>query len=472
MSLIIWKPAQYAQQFTEEEGLNGSGAPYPSNGPTAAAPYDRDTVVREVARFAGWKKECYCDTGEFEVTTYDARPEDVRRGNMVFLDGSVFVIESFSWDLTEDGWQCTMSGRDFWRYPESEIHERNIGEPYRNIYGGDNHADMTNKYNGECLIGDIGGFMRDEFAYMAGWFRDRRRYPQAWDDVNEWFYPENIVKYPSGFTTRKTSGAPIVSELMSFASEWRMFANWFKVGIRFRFAFDDASGVFTIQPEIYEGESKGVEIYADGRGVSGFSYSEDGRGAVNAILATWISEKRTFPSTNHKYKGNLFTGATYASEDAANTVNFFKYVAPNDHANYAERLELYSEKHLDAGTVPTESDETKEKMMDWLETAIDAEIVEPEQAFEFEYDNSGAYKFGIHFGIGDIISVRSDFLGIRANQRLVSAVTRYEAGEAKSYEFEFGEQAIRRAFTYVNKIARKLSEIDKRTATVRKVVSE
>ena len=468
MSLIIWKPAQYANEFATETGLDGGNA-VPANGALDRGVNGRDTVVREVPRYAGWKKECYCDTGEFEVTTADVKPEDVRRGNMVLLDGSVFVIEAYEWELTEDGYQCTMSGRDFWRYPESEIKERYVGQPYRQHFGGDNANDNTDKFNGECLMYEIAEFMRDEYMFLAGWFRDRRRYPQA--IVGDWFYPDLIVKKPDGFTTRKTDSAPVASALMSFASEWRMFASWFGVGIRFKFAFDDDAGVFTIQPEIYAGEDNGIELHADGRGVSGFRYAEDGRNAINAVLATWTSAKRTFPGTNHKYKGNLFTGATYADASAADQVNYFNYIAPNTHSSYAKRLELYSEKYLDMGSTPTESDETKEKMMYWLRSGIEAEIVKPEQSFEFEYDNSGAYKYGVHFGLGDMLAVRSDFLGIGSKQRLVAVTTSYAAGEVKSYGFEFGEQSIKRAALY-SKIAQKLSEIDKRTATARKVVNE
>ena len=468
MSLIIWKPAQYAREFSKETGLNSDTA-YPSNGALADAPYDRDTVVREVARFTGWKKECFCDTGEFEVKTTGVKPEDVKRGNMVWLDGSVFVIEAVSWELTENGYECTISGRDFWRYPDSEIHDRYVGEPYRNWFGGDNEADETNAYNGECLVIDMGEFMRDEWRFMAGWFRDRRRYPQAWDGVDKWFYPDLIVKHPDGFTTRKTDSEPTVSEIMSYGAEWRMIANWFGVGIRYRFAFDEDAGVFTIQPEIYEGADSNIEISADARGVSGFKYSEDGRNAVNAILATWTSEKRTFDeSGSHKYKGNAFTETTYDDESAADTVNYFYYVAPDDHRSYAERLALYSEKHLDAGSAPTESDETKEKMMAWLRSGIESEVVKPEQAFEFEYDNSGAYKYGVHFNVGDFLTVRADYLNVAAKQRLVTVTTKYEAGAAKSYEFEFGEQTIKNA--YMSALKRKMSEIDRRTATARKVI--
>lgn len=467
MSLIIWRPARYAQEMSTETGLNSDTA-YPSNGALAAAPYDRDTVVREVPRFTGWKKECYRDTGEFEVVTADVEPADVRRGNMVFLDGSVFVIESFEWNLTENGYECTMGGRDFWRYPESEIRPRYIGQAYRDRFGGDNAYDDSLAFNGECLVGEIGEFLRDEWRFLAGWFRDRRRYPQAWDSVNEWFYPENIVKYPEGFTTEKTAAEPTCSELLSYAAEWRTFANWLDVGIRFRFAFDEQAGVFTIQPEIYKGEDKGVELSDDGRGVSGFKYSEDSRSAVNAVLAVWKSAKRTFDGINHKYQGNLFTGATVADESASDYVNFFNYVAPDKAQSYAERLELYSEKALDMGTAPTESDETKAKMMAWLRTGIEAEIVKPEQNFEFSYDNSGPYKFGVHFDIGDVLRVRSDFLGVVAKQRLVTVTTNYAAGEAKSYGFEFGEQTIRDVFTA--KIQRKISEINKNIGTARKAV--
>lgn len=468
MSLIIWRPAQYAQEFAEVVDEE-TGSAFPTNGALLGPPYDRDTVIREVPRFTGWKKECYRDAGEFEVTTADARPEDVRRGNMVWLDGSVFVIETLKWSQTENGYECTMGGRDFWRYPESEIRQRYIGEPYRDLYGGDNAEDESGRFNGECFVYDMGEFLHDGWNFTAGWFRDRRRYPQALEEWSGEFYPENIVKYPDGFTTRKTDGEPVVAELMSYAAEWRTFANWFDVGVRFAFAFDEEAGVFTIQPEIYEGEDGGVELCDDSRGVSGFSYSEDSRNAVNAIFATWASTKRTFDeSGGHKYKGNAFTEATYDDESAADYVNFFSYVAPDQAQSYAERLELYSEKALDLGEVPTESDETAEKMMAWLRSGVEAEIVKPEQAFEFTYDNSGPYKYGVHFGIGDQITVRSDRLGVSAKQRLVTVTTNYEAGKAKAYAFEFGEQTIRGQL--VAEINRAISAVAKKTGTARKAV--
>jgi hypothetical protein len=384
---------------------------------------------------------------------------------MVLLDGSVFVIEAYRWELTEDGYLCTMGGRDFWRYPECEIHERNVGDPYRNLFGGENASDTSNKYNGECLVMDVCEFLRDEHLNLAGWFRDRRRYPQAVDGGA--FYPDLIAKYPADFLKRKTAGAPTVANIMSYASEWRMFASWFDVGIRFNFAFDENAGVFTIQPEVYKGESSGVTLRDDGRGVSGFEYSEDGRNAVNAVLASWISAARTFPGTNHKYKGNLFTGATTADADAKNIVNFFNYIAPNEHQSYAERLELYSEKYLDMGTVPPDSDGTRAKMMEWLQSGIEAEEVKPEKSFAFEYDNSGAYRYGEHFRLGDTLIVRSDFLGVASSQRLVTVTTKYDAGAAKSYAFEFGSQRIGNTTAILKK---KLIEIDKRTSAAGKKV--
>ena len=149
-------------------------------------------------------------------------------------------------------------------------------------------------------------------------------------------------------------------------------------------------------------------------------------------------------------------------------MNFFSYVAPDQAQSYAERLELYSEKALDLGEVPTESDETAEKMMAWLRSGVEAEIVKPEQAFEFTYDNSGPYKYGVHFGIGDQITVRSDRLGVSAKQRLVTVTTNYEAGKAKAYAFEFGEQTIRGQL--VAEINRAISAVAKKTGTARKAV--
>lgn len=447
MPITIWEPARYAEGFAKDS----SGIPI--NGANADSPFDRDTKVREIARYDGWKQVYYCDTGEFEISTTDARPDDVKRGYMLDVDGDMFVIEDYEWSLEGGQYTVTMSGRDFWKFPESEVSRRQVGVSYA-------MGELTGDY--------VANQMAVYFHYTdmkAGWFRDMRRYPWAEETFTDFY--ENIVSVAMPDDEKaeflaKSVGNQIIKEIMPYASEWRLFASWFGVGIRFRFAFNQQAGVYEIHPEIYSGDDNGILIRSTDRGVSGFKYRYSTRSEVNAVFAGWESSRFGYTPDYLRYVGDDFNGNTtdYGEDtDRGNIANILDAVSGNDGAtNYAERVAMFGEKYLNAGTTPQESDGTGAGMVSWLKGTIEDTYTRPETAFEFDYDNTGAYRYGEHFALGDYITVQDAYLGVSSKQRLTGVKTTY-AKDGKKYGFEFSNQRISQSET----LRRKFAEIDRRT---------
>lgn len=449
MSITIWEPARYVAGFaTDSSGL-------PINGALAAPPFDRDTKVREIVRFDGWKETHYCDTGEFEIVTDEARPEDIRRGLMVDIEGDMFVIEDYEWSIERGVYACKMGGRDFWKFPESEIDRRYIGIPYDTTDG---------QFNGREIVKSISTYMH-YVDQKAGWFRDMRRFPWAVQDFPDYYQNITQVDMPASDAAAflaKSAGNQVAHEIMPYASEWRLFASWFGVGIRFRFAFNRESGVYEIHPEIYQGADNGVRIRSTDRGVSGFKYVNSTRTAVNAAFVGWESKRFSYMPDYIRYKGDSFGGlVTDHGEDTnrGNISNILDAVSGKDGAgNYAERAAWFSEKYLNAGAAPQDSDNTEAQMKAWIKTAVEAAYVPTEQSFEFTYDNTGLYKYGVHFNLGDWVTIEDRVLDVSSKQRLTSVKTTYKSS-GKTYEFDFNGQRISQGET----LKRKISEIDRRT---------
>lgn len=445
MPITIWEPARYAEGFYKDK----SGIPI--NGANAPAPFDRDTKVREITRFEGFKQVYYCDTGTFEITTADVLPTDVKDGFMLEIEGDMFVIEDYEWFIEDGIYKCTMSGRDFWKFPESEINRRYVGIAYNTSNG---------KFSGLDLLKNISIYM--QYSDMkAGWFRDMRRFPWAVQTFPDYY--ENItaaVMDDASAFLKKDVGEQVAREIMPYASEWRLFASWFGVGIRFRFVFNDVSGLYEIHPEIYDGEDGGVTIKSTDRGVSDFSYRYSTQTAVNAVFAGWESSKYSYTPTYVRYQGDDFKGAIqeFPAESDGSIANILDHVSDDGAKSYSERVAMFSEKYINAGKAQQDSETTGAAMMTWVKNEVMDSYVKPEKAFGFSYDNTGLFRYGKHFALGDKITVKDDYLGVSSKQRLTGVKTVYQT-EGKTYEFEFSNQR-----TSQNDILkRKFAELDRRT---------
>lgn len=448
MSITIWKPRGYVDGFAYQSGAGGT---FPINGEAVDAPFDRDVKVREIARFTGWKKTHFCDTGEFEVTTQAVTPDDVQAGFMVDIDGEQFVIEDVRWEYGDDGYSCTFSGRDFWKFAESQVAHRWIGESFH-ITGYDD------EFTGETLARAVS----DWFTTMAaGWWRDRVRFPRAAEGTG-WQDWDAIVRFELTNATQdevlsKTISAN-VTEIMSYASEWRMFCNWFGVGLRFDFEFDENAGVYTISPVLYDGEDRGIVINTSDRGVSAFEYEKNTRGTVNASFCLFESNYTYSPANTRDYVPDDYQGGLYKPE-TEDQYRSFCYGIKDGASSFHERAAFFSERYIDAGQAQDTANASESALRAWIRAQAESEFVDDEVSFTFDYDGTGAYRFGEHFGLGDYLTISDGFLGIESKQRLTGVKTVYDSGKAKKREFEFKNQRIKQGDT----LRRKFSELNRRT---------
>lgn len=463
MPITIWEPARYLQQFARDSAFD-----HPTNAATAAAPYNRDTKVCEIARFTGWKQLYFCDTGEFEVTTRQITPEQAQRGYMVDIDGDMFVIEEVEWELDEGGYTCTLSGRDFWAFPDRQINRRYLGDEYA--------TSRNETFNGDALRDSVSFF----FFYLApgaGWFRDIARFPDYVPStgtgsalVHDEIVLLDMHQRTEAAFLAEDKGVQYCSDIMSYGAEWRMFASWFNVGIRFDFAWNEEGGLYSLKPTIYDGQTRDIIINTQGRGVSGFRYTESSRNAVNQVYAQWEAKR-------FAYYGD--TAATWYEGDSWNADNVIDWQQDtavwesmkdksitslafdrqsDSTKSYSERAIELSETFANLGTVPDANAGAASTFLAWAKEKTRGSFVEATKAFEFSYDNSGAYKYGEHFKLGDKITIQDNYLGVQSSQRLTGVKTTYSGGDVHpTYAFEFSNQRISQSDT----LKRKFAQLDR-----------
>lgn len=445
MSVIIFKPRQYAPDFAFEP-------PSPSNGDVADAPYDKDTRVREVTRYTGSKTLKYADTGEFSITLLagQAKAEDVKDGYLMLIDGDPFIIEAYTWSLTENGYECDVSGRDFGAYLDNAICTKypNKDEAYNGSTDGKISIDDVTGLIARFFDGNTNPHSWDwnvEAPEHCGWFRDDERKGAAWYST----------AFEDTSATGERRGSNVVQEVMSYGAILRTFCNWYGIGYRWRVEWNEASGLYSVGIELYNrADSSNVMIRSTMRGVSGFSYDYDARDSVNAVIhsasSQWYQPDPTGGYVQDEENKHAILGVSFD---------------PGSAVNYAEVANSWRSKFVDLGDVPQESDATSADALKWIsEQDITENYSKPTEKISFTYDNSGIFKYGEHFKMGSRVTIVDDFLGIGSDQQLTEVQTNYDAGEPKSYAFSFGDSTV----TQADKLKRKFAEIDRRTYAPRK----
>lgn len=436
MPLTIWKPRQYAQGFADK-GAEGSFLP--DNGEHAAAPFNRDTKVREVTRFTGWTIRKYCDAGEFEaiIPAGYVEPGEVVPGYLVTIDDYVYMIEGYEWTLTESGYECTISGRDL-----GALLERHV-PTFRRASGAISAETV------EGMKSFLQPFFTSYFNYASdinnelpetcGWFRDVERRPLGgWVVID----PDESDGEPGSYTSADV-------ELISYGAALRLMASYRDLGYRFNCSFNEGIGLHTLQLELYKPQDSGVMLRSTGRGVSGFTYSRDTRDAVNAVFAVALS----------RWGFGNGMGWVQAEEPIYGRYGFQYDI---NGANWAEIANAWSGAALDLGEIPEENDATAEAGAAWMREQVKDAYQTEALTVEMEYDNSGAYRYGEHFGLGSQVTIKDDFLNIASVARLVEVETKYEAGAAKAYGFKFGDNRI----TQADKLKKKFSHLEKKSYSV------
>lgn len=437
MPITIWKPREYATGFAD----NGAEGGYlPDNGEVAATPYNRDTKIREVTRYTGSTTRRYRDYGEFEMTIPQGyvEPSDVKAGYLATIEDAVYMIEDYTWELTESGYECTISGRDLGALLDRHIptHRRESG--------------MVSAQNMGNVVSFLEKFFTSYFVYSddinlalperCGWFRDTERKP-----ADGWV----IV---SGETEGDTGASSAEFELMSYGAWLRIVAAYRDMGYRFNVPFNETLGLHTVQLELYKPsptDTQEILLKSDGRGVSGFSYSYETREAVNAAFV--IAKSRWV---------NVYGVGWEQAEDPIHTT----YLLPFERngANWAEVANDWSGIAIDLGEAPADQDAAAGDAIAWMRDQMGDIYTNPVTTVEFSYDNSGAYKYGQHFGLGSIIHLADEYTGIGVTARLMGVTTKYEAGASKGYDFVFGDERL----TQADKLKRKFSYIDRKTYSI------
>ena len=439
MPITIWKPREYAEGFATS-GVEGSFVP--ANGEVAAAPYNRDTKIREVTRFTGYTERHYRDTGYFElvIPQGSVEPSDIKAGYLVSVEDYVYMIEDYAWELTEDGYEVTISGRDLGGLLDRHIptHRRESGSlsaPKR----ADLKAFLLPFFESYF---EYSGDINQALPEKCGWFRDAERMPEG-----GWIAFEGVAEDQS--ESAEESSANV--EIVSYGEALRIMAGYKKMGYRFDVKYDELLGIHTLQLVLYKPDEadEGILLNSRGRGVSDFSYSFEAQEAVNAAFvfakSRWVQA----------YGGTW----TQAEEPIHIT-----YMLPfeQEGANWAEVANAWSGVAIDLGEVPEENDLAGGDAVRWMRGQLVDIYREPVETVKFSYDNSGACKYGQHFGLGSSVSIADDYLGVGLTARLTGVTTNYEAGEPKSYDFVFGSERL----TQADKLKRRFSYIDRRTYSI------
>ena len=434
MPLIIFKPRQYKAGFVKDE--NG----YPINGEVAEKPNDRDLMVCEISRFEGWTTQCYCDTGEFEITTRDADPAHISTDNVVFFEDRLFFIETVKWKRDAEGYVCTFGGRDIWKCLESF-------NMYASSYPTFSRSWIT--FPADSAL----GFGSDVTNNKCGWFADRDREANV-------IYIDRLGK----ITTEEFNeqiGSLYVGDVMSFRSLTRLFENVTECGIEFYASFNSAKGIFVhrVKPTHYSDNV--VTIDASDRGVSGFSYTNDERNTTNATLFSYEVNPYEFSDVyGPKKRSEHYTKLSYADvrTTEAKDRRYVHHCKKGNAKNYAEIGNKFSERVICASSIPGDVD-TRSKFAQWVNGQITADYTNAETSVSFDYDNMGRYRFGRDFFLGDYVEITDGYLGVKSKQKLVKVKREYKAGSVVSYWFEFGKQNT----TQADKLKTKFREIDRRT---------
>ena len=479
MALKIWKPKTYWEVWTEYNssnastgqtstiindppkrwGINGQPKPYPEN---------IDRLIREVPRFTGYKKSYYANTGEFKVLIEagQIKPGDVDYSHIVDIDGDHFLIETIEWELTNEGYTCRIAGRDlsaifegFW---PNGLHPYENALIFRNAGAGAKIEGLAYAIK-EFFIGEglrpnakqsWDNFGLDPWPLCAGWFRDSTRLLDP-SSADEYVY----LDFEDESVLAKEAGSNRIGEIMNFGAQLQTACSWFGIGYNWRLVWDSEKQLYRPSIRFYNRINKGLSMNTKDRGISAFKWTRSRREEINGAIISGVSS--WFASRDN---GDMKTDKLDTK-----TKPIFRFVEHRgDMQSYFEYHNRLQCVFVDVGEVEDAAETSWEDVQDWLlakagETGGEL-FVNPENSIELTYDNSGFYKYGRDFGLGDKLTIIDDYLGVGVEKTLTAVQTNYNAGEALAFNFEFDVGKI----DFVDKIKKKLAKIDRRTYAARK----
>ena len=191
-------------------------------------------------------------------------------------------------------------------------------------------------------------------------------------------------------STGKRLGSNVVQEVLSYGAILRTFCNWYGIGYRWRITWDDSAGIYRVGIELYNRAGRDVMLRSTMRGVSNFSYAYDARDSVNAIV---YSASTSWSESGVQDKDN---------KSAILGVSFDHGAAKNN----AQVAEEWRSKFVDIGSVPDENDTSRSAAVAWVKTqSVADEMQTPTETISFDYDNSGMFRYGEHFRLGDRVTI-------------------------------------------------------------------
>lgn len=451
MPITIWRPRRYVEGFETLSTTGGNPAP-------VGGVEGYDHKIREVPRFEGKTIRRFAKAGEMAFTLYGVELADVQLGHLLEIDGAHYFIERA--ELVEDGEAYEVEGRSVEALLDMEYDCYDLpGMIYNGFNAGGNvHFGTSATYiYPQVLLQTFTAtratmpantVMSTDYPWAAGWWRDQARNGGT------------VVAMEASGKPEAAPGTAIVRDFTTYGAHLRTLCNLFGYGYRCDLKWNELKRLYDVQWVIYEGSGEGVTLRATDPGVTGFEYSWDARDRVNMVIYSYSDHINAETGAYDK------EGPTYTHYGVRMRNGFM----PGEVANAAELAENMAPVFVDLGLVPEVLDDIQidgdqAQTAAWVESQViekvAGEFAKIEETAAFGYDNSGAYRFGEHFGLGDTIALydpRSDWA---STQVLTEVETNYSAGKAKIYSFTFGNQ--RR--TTADKILAKFGDVDRRTAS-------
>ena len=464
MPIVIWQPPIYTG-FTVQSQTSSTNA---TPGTVAAAPFNKPSRVKEVARFKGWKTSLYRGTGEFSITIDSSaiRPREAVIGHLVnFDDGTTYRIEGVEWTRGTNGYEVTLTGRGIESFYDAFIYKPSlsIGTALPSASGGKaTRATLFAVAKPATAIGAVAvtttQIPSPNLSFLA----------PTGDVVSAIEYETAALQNGAGYGNYK--------EPMTAGALLRTLCGWFGVGysLTFQRQHSGSSAYFADKPTatIFNRDpANAITIYTDDRGVTKFNYSYDARNAVNQVLylvgTKYPFTQKVDADTGHSFDYNFTTSAAQTNKVLSAAALIRKGTAKSffDMGTYG------AVKLVDLGNVPDPNndntgynDGSKAAVKAWVNQQISADdITTPTESVSFTYDNSGRYKYGEDFFLGSTVRLIDEFLGLETRQILTQVKTNYNAGAALGFDFTFGEQQI----TQADKLISKFSELSRKTGGAR-----
>lgn len=452
--VTIWEPRRYVAGFESLYTKGGNPAP-------VAGVRGGDTKVREVPRFEGTTVRRYREAGEMALTLYGVTLEDVQRGHLLELDGAHYFIERAA--LVEDGQAYEVEGRSVEALLDMEYDCYDVpGSMYNgvsasNVYYGSSATTITPLMLLQTFTGTNANMptnkVAGDYPWAAGWWRDLDR------------KGDTMTQLLASAKDPAAAGTGVVRDFATYGAHLRTLCNLFGLGYRCDLTWSDTRGLYLVKWVVYEQPDTAVTMRATDPGVTGFEYEWDSHDRVNMVIYTYTDHYNTATGVYNK-DGATFTHYGIKLRDGFMPVGS----AAGEIANAAEFAENMAPTYVDLGAVPevldgVQIDGNPTQTAAWVESQIvdkvTGQFAKVEETASFGYDNSGAYKFGTHFGLGSTVALFDPRTGWASTQVLTEVTTTYSAGEAKAYAFDFGN----RRRTTADKILAKFGDVDRRTAS-------